>query len=95
MPDNCGNGKVIDTYLQKGRDYIVDQGPKSGWTPYPYPHPLRSQLGGGGDPSPSPTPTPTPSEEASLTYIRRRSQLQRWFRYNAAFRKAADNYPAG
>jgi hypothetical protein len=60
MPDNCGNGKVIDTYLQKGRDYIVDQGPKPGWTPYPYPHPLRNQLGGGG-PGPSPRPTPAPT----------------------------------
>jgi hypothetical protein len=58
VPDNCGNNQVIETYLQKGRDYFVNAGPKPGWTPYPYPHPMRS--GGGGGPTPTPTPVPTP-----------------------------------
>jgi hypothetical protein len=66
LPDNCGNNQVIETYLQKGRDYIVDQGPRPGWTPYTYPHPLHAQfvVGGGG---PSPTPTPGPSATPNPT----------------------------
>jgi hypothetical protein len=46
-PDNCGNGQVIGDYLEKGREVIIDQGPKPGYTKYPYPHPLRSGQGGG------------------------------------------------
>jgi hypothetical protein len=60
-PDNCGNGLNISQFLQKGRDYIVDQGPKPGYVKYAYPHPLRSgSEGGGGGPLPTPTPQPTP-----------------------------------
>jgi hypothetical protein len=65
-PDNCGNGQTIGTYLQKGRDYFVDSGPKPGWTPYPYPHPLRT---GGGGPHPTPSPTSTPAPTPTPTPI--------------------------
>jgi hypothetical protein len=61
-PDNCGNGQVIGTYLQKGRDYYVDAGAKPGWTAYQYPHPLRS---GGPAPTPTSTPSATPTPTAS------------------------------
>ena len=39
-PDDCGNGQVIATYLQEGRDYFVNT-PRPNYAPYPYPHPLR------------------------------------------------------
>ena len=61
QPDDCANGQVIDTYLKKGRELMVDQGPKPGWTPYPYPHPMRSGTGGGPQPTPTPQPTPNPT----------------------------------
>lgn len=66
-PDNCGNGLAVEKdFLQKGRDFIVDQGPKPGWTPYPYPHPLRTGGGPGPTPTPSATPpSPTPSPTAT------------------------------
>ena len=66
-PDNCGNRQVIENYLQKGRDYFVNQGAKPGWTPYPYPHPLRAS-GGGGGPQPTPTPNPTATPPGSHRY---------------------------
>jgi hypothetical protein len=65
-PDVCGNGLKISQFLQKGRDFIVDQGPKPGYTKYPYPHPLRSGQGG-GQPSPTPTPQPTLTPEPTAT----------------------------
>lgn len=46
IPDECGNGTLITTYLQPGRDYIFAT--KPGWTAYTYPHPLRGGGGGGG-----------------------------------------------
>ncbi|MBV8101679.1 MAG: hypothetical protein JOZ31_21260 [Verrucomicrobia bacterium] len=39
-PDECGNHEKIDTFLQEGRDYFVNEA-RPGWTPYTYPHPLR------------------------------------------------------
>lgn len=63
QPDDCGNNQVIETYLQKGREYYVNQGPKPGYVPYTYPHPLR----GGGQPSPTPTPTPQPTPSPNPT----------------------------
>jgi hypothetical protein len=68
-PDECGNGQLLTKYLQKGRDYFVDSGPKPGFTKFTYPHPLR---GGGPTPTPAPTatpppPTPTPTPTPSPT----------------------------
>jgi hypothetical protein len=39
-PDDCGNGQLIENYVQQGRDYLFSA--KANYTPYPYPHPLRS-----------------------------------------------------
>jgi len=41
LPDQCGNGQTLGTYLQEGRDYFVNEA-RPGWTPYTYPHPLRA-----------------------------------------------------
>jgi hypothetical protein len=41
LPDECGNHQKIDTYLQAGRDYFVNES-RPGWAPYTYPHPLRA-----------------------------------------------------
>jgi hypothetical protein len=39
-PDQCGNNEKIGTFLQEGRDYLVNVA-RPGWQPYTYPHPLR------------------------------------------------------
>jgi hypothetical protein len=39
-PDQCGNNEKIGTFLQEGRDYLVNVA-RPGWKPYTYPHPLR------------------------------------------------------
>jgi hypothetical protein len=57
-PDECGNGQLIGTYVQEGRDYFVGTA-RPGYTPYTYPHPLHTRYalsGGGGNPTPTPTP---------------------------------------
>lgn len=62
-PDECGNGQLIDDYLQQGRDYIVGTA-RPGYTPYTYPHPLRGAI---GNPTPTPTPTPSPAPTPTPT----------------------------
>jgi hypothetical protein len=51
LPDECGNHQQISTYLQKGRDYFVNEA-RPGWAPYTYPHPLRANALGATGPGP-------------------------------------------
>jgi hypothetical protein len=39
-PDDCGNGQLIENYVQAGREYKVGT-VRPGYAPYTYPHPLR------------------------------------------------------
>jgi hypothetical protein len=39
------------TYVQRNRDYFVNNGAKPGYTKFTYPHPLRAVVEGGGDAS--------------------------------------------
>lgn len=98
-PDECGNGQLIGTYVQAGRDYFRDKA-KPGYEPYPYPHPLHAQyaLGGGGPgpsptpsatptpplPTPTPTPQPTPTPPGGSTYSNWLDQLSDWIRAHPA-----------
>ena len=47
-PDQCGNGLKVANFVASGRDYFVNAGAPSGYSPYTYPHPLR-----GGSASPN------------------------------------------
>jgi hypothetical protein len=63
---NRMNGQLMDVkvhngtgfWCKRGQDYIVNAGPKPGYTPYAYPHPLRSGggAGSGGQELAKPTP---------------------------------------
>lgn len=47
---NSGNFSISNddpSYIQSGRDYVLNGGAKPGYTPYPYPHPMVSGGGGG------------------------------------------------
>jgi hypothetical protein len=59
-PDQCGNGELIGTFLQEGRDYFVGTA-MPGWTPYTYPHPLHSAYAS-GNPTGTPASTPPPPQ---------------------------------
>jgi hypothetical protein len=39
--DECPGGDESSAYVQAGRDYFLDAGPKPGYQKYAYPHPLR------------------------------------------------------
>jgi hypothetical protein len=41
-PDQCGNGLKVANFVVSGRDYFVNAGAPSGYSPYIYPHPLRT-----------------------------------------------------
>ncbi len=62
-PDDCGNGELIQKFLQQGRDYFVNVS-RPNWTPYTYPHPLRAEAGANPPPTSSPTPTPVATPAA-------------------------------
>ena len=69
LPDNCGNGEVIATYLQQNRDYFVNVARPS-WTPYTYPHPLHAQYALSSSPAPSPSPgLTTPAAPQNLRVV--------------------------
>jgi hypothetical protein len=67
LPDNCSNGQVISTYLQRNRDYYVNVA-KPNWTPYTHPHPLHAQYALSGS-STTPTPNATPLAPQNLRVV--------------------------
>jgi hypothetical protein len=81
MPDQCGNGQQLSNYLQRGRDFYVDAGPKPGWTPYTYPHPLRVLE---GEPPPPPLPPEPPPEPPPdiITYGAWLNRAADWIKKN-------------
>lgn len=51
---NTGNSAVVNTapsYIQSGRDYVMNAGAKPGFSAYTYPHPLTLSAGGLADPT--------------------------------------------
>jgi hypothetical protein len=69
LPDNCGDGEVIATFLQEGREYYVNVASPT-WSPYTYPHPLHTSFASGNPtatPTPRATPTPTPTPTPTST----------------------------
>jgi hypothetical protein len=67
LPDNCGTGQVISTYLRQNRDYFVNVASPT-WAPYTYPHPLHTAYAS-GNPPPTPTPGATPLAPRNLRVV--------------------------
>jgi hypothetical protein len=64
-PDQCGNGELIGTFLQEGRDYFVGNA-MPGYTAQIYPDPMRLP-GGGGSTTTATTTVSTTSKSTTST----------------------------